>query len=509
MKQARFLCATFQDLKFNDTLNYSQSSVKELGEMLKIQKLTYTQNKIGTVPRFRNELMYLKEYNKRDCVISKTFIEEFQKAINLLGGELKLTIASCGMDLFRRKYIPCTIYKEKFRCKEFIFSAYYGGRCEAFKRGKLPNKSHNEKGDNKYYYYYDFNSLYPSVMINKYPKPSSASQLKNSNGNINYRVIENYEGVSDVLIYCPYMKYPILPVSTRFKLLFPYGLIRGRYTHIELRYAIENGYILKKVYETVYYTKTFYPFKEYVEDLYKKRMEYKKSGNEVMQQVCKLLMNSLYGKFGSKTITDFTYMDLKNINYTDEELYGAQPINHDRNGIPRNAYKEEHKECEQAYVIPIFPAYVTSYGRIKLHKALVQLNAIYCDTDSIITETKIEESKELGELKLEATITTGYIIRPKMYAYKDINKKEYVTKIKGVNKANFKKMEDVLNDKSIEQIRFLKTKEAMRGNRKPNQIITQFKHVSVEDDKRKWKKKFNKNEFQDSQPIEFNGGKHK
>jgi hypothetical protein len=140
-----------------------------------------------------------------------------------------------------------------------------------------------KKDFNDKYYYYDINSLYPSCMIKKYPKPSSA---KYSQENTQY-YIKKYHGVSDIKISCPYMKYPLLPYRSRKsgKLLFPYGKFRGHYSHIELCKALSLGYKILKVYSSIYYTKTFYPFKKYIEDLYKKRLYYKEQDNEIYSKI--------------------------------------------------------------------------------------------------------------------------------------------------------------------------------------------------------------------------------
>jgi len=69
------------------------------------------------------------------------------------------------------------------------------------------------------------------------------------------------------------------------------------YSHIELRKFIQLGGIITKVFKSFYYLETCEPFKEYVDTLYKKRLEYQedKSPQEI---VPKLLMNSLYGGEG-------------------------------------------------------------------------------------------------------------------------------------------------------------------------------------------------------------------
>lgn len=54
---------------------------------------------------FTAPMSKLKVYNERDCVILYRAIEQFERTLLYLGGQLQMTIASCAMHLFRRKYL--------------------------------------------------------------------------------------------------------------------------------------------------------------------------------------------------------------------------------------------------------------------------------------------------------------------------------------------------------------------------------------------------------------------
>lgn len=290
MRQSRMICNSLDGIRFIDTLNYSLNSVEALGELLKIPKM-YKPKFLGKIPRNTKEWKYLKDYNSMDCRISKEFIEMLQKLCNELGCDLKITIGSTAVNLWQRKYLPCDIHKEFIDCKDFIYESYYGGRVEAYCRGM-----YNQRPQDKKYKLYDINSSYPFSMTKLYPLPQTAKILISKTGNLSYDKISKYMGVSDIIVECPYMKYPILPIRRDGKLLFCYGLFRGTWSHEEINYAIQNGYKIKKIYKTLYYTKSFYPFKEYATQLFKMKAEYKKRGNKIMTEVIKLLLNSLYWK---------------------------------------------------------------------------------------------------------------------------------------------------------------------------------------------------------------------
>ena len=68
---------------------------------------------------------------------------------------------------------------------------------------------------------------------------------------------------------------PLLPVRHDNKLIFPIGLIKGYYTHLELREAQKHGFTINKLGNGVIYTKTFKLFKSFVIDKYKTRLEQK------------------------------------------------------------------------------------------------------------------------------------------------------------------------------------------------------------------------------------------
>jgi hypothetical protein len=526
MRSGNIITSKLYNMRFIDTLNFSPSSVENLGKLIGIGKLKHPKF-LGQIPKNNLEWRYLKEYNSKDCLISKTFIEQFQKFLNEeLKTDLKLTIASTSLNLYRRNYMPIDIYKEHMPCKKFIYKSYYGGRVECFKRGCLNPKINQGKKYNKNetlynkieldkikgttFYMYDFNSLYPSVMCNKYPLPSSAKLFKNRSGKLDKKYIKEYEGVSDVIVECPYMYYPLLPYRDNDKLIFPIGTFRGVYTHLELRKALKLGYKIKKCFKTLFYTKTFYPFKTYVMDLYKRRLKYQKDNNIIYATMIKTLLNSLYGKFATKNFNEFTFLDMDNTELQEEDFIGAyMDFKHDETGkiikgTGRRGYKENEKECNQNYILPILSSYTTAYGRIKLYDSLVKLNAIYCDTDSILTTKKIESSKELGELKLEKISRIGYIVKPKFYRLFNELDSYDIIKVKGVRKVDLKTFEDILNHKRVQQLKFTKLKESIRQGYKPNHKRIYYKLQDLQDNKRNWEKRFNKKELQDSTPININ-----
>ena len=467
-------------LTFIDTLNYAKLSVEDMGNILKLPKLQKPKA-LGKLPKDDKERKELITYNIRDAQISKTFTEFLFDGFEELGATPKMTIASTSLNLFTSKYLKQTYWRHNKEDLLFQFKGYYGGRTEVFSRGKIEN-----------YNYYDFNSLYPSVMRDCiYPDPNS-KRITYAN-NLDY--INKYEGFSEVNVSVPSMDYPILPLKHDNKLIFPTGSFKGVWTHNELRYAIENGVTITKVHKTMYFKENCKPFETFADELYNKRLEYKKKGSK-MQLVTKLLMNSLSGKFGQKFENKEMMLPL---DIPIEEIRKYKNIERVGNYFRVVSDAEPSRFC-----IPCWSAYVTSHARIKLHKAMKQCHPIYVDTDSLVTNKRMIDGSNLGELELEYTIKKGVFVKPKFYAFTDINNKS-VVKLKGMGrKLSIEEFNKLLNNPVAVFNKFVKFKEALRRHLTPNEIIEVRKEYSLEDNKREWKEEFNKNTLEHSKPRELN-----
>lgn len=155
-------------------------------------------------------------------------------------------------------------------------------------------------------------------------------------------------------------------------------------------------------------------FTEYVDHWTEMKIKSKKEDNKPMYMTAKLLLNSLYGKFGlnPNTRSKFPYLDEEGV-----VRYYLTPL-----------------EIRKALYIPI-ASFVTSYAR---RKTILTSNAIkeytlnnynddyyiYSDTDSIHLKYLPEEELKqfvdiddyrLGAWKMESTFTRGKYLRQKCY----------------------------------------------------------------------------------------------
>jgi hypothetical protein len=493
----------YKSLEFIDTMNYAKMSVAEMGKLLKIPKMKSPAFGKPWSRMTKEEKDYMVAYNKRDCEVTYKFMKEIMiPAFESLGATVRLTIGSTAMSLFKNRFLDdFVVYPNDIDILRRLFLAFYGGRTETFARGTFKDA-----------WFYDYNSLYPSVMHDyKFPDPNS--QRVSHKDTTNY--IMHCEGVSEVEIEIPYMKYPPLPYRHDGKLIFPYGKLRGSWSHIELRHAVENcGAKITKVYESIYYLLTCRPFVGFVKTMYDLRLKYQAEEEyNPMEKVVKLLMNNLFGKFGEK-------FDDKSVNYHKDAVTQEQLDNAIKIEEVDDYYKITENQDPKAHCIPIWAIYVTAYGRVKMHKAMMEHpNVIYADTDSLITHDVIPTSTKLGDLKLERDVKFGLTIKPKMYATFSAKGNDYV-KMKGLARKyqpkSFKEFsEDFIKNPRRTYHHFIKFNEAIRkGNVVPNQITLKHKNFSLEDDKRDWKgKKFdikgkdNVYEFQESDPLHIEDGK--
>ena len=512
-KQGGFIYAKYRHknrkeiTQFLDTWNYTgKISLKKMGVMLRIPKLPqpvcFTRK-----PTDQTEKEELERYNLRDSEITRAFALSMKDYCNSMNTKYKITMASVGLDYWRRNHQTIDIFQEKRNIIEKLYNGCHGGRTEVYKRGYVED-----------IYNWDYNSFYPSCCHDgidgkgSFPNPNSSRH----SDHITLEMIEKYEGLTNIDIICPDVYMPLLgitytnpnekPPSPKF--IFPKGKIIGCwFTNFEIRYALTLGYEILKIHEGVFYLENFIPFRAAVKRLYSLRKKFKKDGNDVWSNMIKLQMNAgLFGKFGQKI--------------GDKEIQHHETALEWINGVPhvklekmrsfmryneRGDYVFETSKNSRipVFVFPIIPAYTTAIARCRLHKDLLkqQENMIYTDTDSFFTTKKcFSNSSELGELKFEGFVEQAIFIKPKFY-YKKEEGKEYF-KVKGGIIRDMKSFNSVIDDgEKLRNQRFTSIKESGVRKLPFSSIINIDKKLGVEDNKRAWRTRFKRRIFQDSSPI--------
>lgn len=282
-------------------------------------------------------------------------------------------------------------------------------------------------------YHYDINSLYPSSMY-KFDMP--IGNIKQFSGNI-LEIIGKPFGFFHVKITSPkHLDNPILQIRYNDRTVSPLGSWTGWYFSEELfnaekfgyKFEILEGYLFEK--ENI--------FKDYVSVLHQIKQSSEKSSP--LYLIAKLLMNSLYGKFGMSD--DLATHVIVNTNKLDKIITSKDKITsieleddlflvsyHENN---ENKLINDHTEYEISIGIA---SAITAYSRIQMtkFKNLSNNKMYYTDTDSAIMEFPLAEyliGKDLGQMVLEKEYKEFVALAPKVYGGILSNNKEF-TKVKG------------------------------------------------------------------------------
>jgi len=371
-----------------------------------------------------------EEYVFRDVEIVIEAMALAERICIQYGANMKSTLGSISVGIWQGVVLRGVNWQCSMPAAR---NAYYGGRVELFRT--------HAQGDDLYYT--DINSLYPSVMLHKFPDgcdqwfgldKRKARSLLLSKKEV-YGVVHCDIDIPETIRIAP------LPVKREGsgEVCFPVGPASGWWTVHEVRYALAKGCTLTKLHDGYgSLTGSFY-YREFVETFYRLRKEEldKPEPDEGKTLFYKLLMNNLYGQLGMKgTVTRGIHLtnDMVDVN-EDGEMYLTRP------GVPfGNKLLAEIPIPLPEHVNYLHAAYVTSYGRIKLMEYMDKVGAdalIYCDTDSLFFQHSgdlpFDLSTTLGEMKLEDRPRWVETRSPKMYRY-ETSKGCKVTKAKGVPK---------------------------------------------------------------------------
>lgn len=445
----------------------------------------YKKSIINNVWNLREETI---KYCLQDCKILYEVIEIFSKQIysfTNINMTQYPTLSSLAFGIYRSNYmvnenIP-NINNKNRNIYHFIKEGFSGGAVDMY-------KPYGTK-----IYRYDVNSLYPYIMKN-YPMPIGNPIYFNGNildVNPNFLSEKDKFSFLKVKVYAPNnINHPILLTNKNNRKIAPVGTWTGTYTNIEINKALELGYKFE-IISGVYFNETKYIFEEYVDTFY----SLKKNSNKEspMYLISKLLLNSLYGRFGMSLDLDQNKIinEDDEIKYLNSDKYDVNEIinlSEDKSLISYN-YKDPDKNPYNYFnnlSVPIAAA-ITAYARIYMSqfKNNSEYNLFYTDTDSIDIDKPLPDhmvGNELGQMKLEHIFDEGTYLAPKLYGGKTSNGKEII-KIKGSkNKVSYEELKTLLNKDHVVKTRQDKWyKNISEGNIKiKNEIYT----IQTTDNKR-------------------------
>ena len=393
-------------LRLVDSMNYFNSSLAGIGESIGVEKLPF--------PKSTDTLETWETYGRRDVEILKQAILGFRAFVSTHElGNFQFTLASQAFSAYRHRFMNEKILIHAYeKDSELERQGFFGGRSECFQLGEV-----NEK-----LYYLDINSQYPSMMVDN---PFPAVHLRSVN-NPTLAAAKEYLKKYCVVAYC-HLKTdePAYPLKINSRLCFPIGEFETVLNTPEISYALAKGHLLKISRMVIYKKALLFP--EYVRYFYALRQQYKIMGNETYQYMCKLMLNSLYGKFGqsgSRWEDLPTPMELfEGITY--EQETPDSPVRTLRCRLGQVQVYKRSGESQNSF--PAISAHVTAYGRMGLWKLIRKAgreNVFYTDTDSLIVSqagfdllhSEIDPSK-LGALKVEDTQDNAHFWGLKDYRF--------------------------------------------------------------------------------------------
>ncbi|UTU47220.1 protein-primed DNA polymerase B [Archaeal virus sp.] len=420
---------------FLDTFNFYKTSLEKLfpDEKVAIDFKEYDYSNLNL----------LKKRCKIDVLLTARLVHDLKG----------ISASDMSFKVFRTK----NVYIQKIETP-LAKESYYGGRVECFINSL---RVENVK-------YYDFNSLYPSVMKNNLFPIKFIQTLDNPTVETVKELIKRkFFLFAQVEVEVPEdVRIPPFPFRGEdSKLYFPVGKFTTFLASPEIELGLELGYIKRFIKVEEYYSKEI--FTEFVEEYYKLRQEHPE-----LKEYYKLILNSLYGKFGQRE-HQTKLVETEDSDFIGKVEFEGKEIYYIFNGYGFKTTVTEKRK----YNVAIASA-VTSYARVKLYRLMQSINfdVVYCDTDSIFTVRKLETSKELGGLKLECEGTfLGF--RAKCYVIGD------KVKFKG-GKVSLQLLNNCGEEITVEMEKFPTFREFIKnkGIVKNLKVIKKFNLV---DDKRK------------------------
>jgi hypothetical protein len=407
LESARFIIKARKGQKtllFVDTYNYVRLPLEEIGKSIGMEK-----GKIDFEKASDDELA---QYCARDVDILKRFV------ISLIRfwykhklGNFQPTISSLAFSAFRHRFMKHRIYIHNHEdALQLEQEALMGGRVEAFVKGVIKGKD---------VYILDVNSLYPAVMrafeypvkLIKYGEGISPEVLR--------RLLRTNLVIAEVYLETPEPAFP----KKDGRLIFPIGRFTTVLTSPELAYALQKGYVKKVRRYAVYQGRKI--FEDYVDFFYELRKKYKREYNRAWDLVCKLLLNSLWGKFAQRV------RETEIVGEADPSIQGMIKCKSVETGERTTLYAanglliESKKEELTSEAFPAIAAHVTAYGRMLMYLLMRRAGfdkIYYVDTDALfVTEEgkknleKWINDDELGKLKIKEIVTELAIFGPKKY----------------------------------------------------------------------------------------------
>lgn len=384
-----------------DTLNWFRCPLAELGDSMGLAKLE--------MPSAVAAATDWKAYCLRDVeIVERSFLTLVDFVQSNDFGMFRYTAPSQAMAIYRHKYMTHNVnMNDDWNAKPLERKAYYGGDTRCFWIGKIHERI----------YQLDVNGLYPFIMQQcSFPcrllsKNESGQQILVKPWPEVNRCIATVEIKSDVREY---------PYKDEIGTCYCTGNFITSLCGPELEFAYQAGDIVRFI-DWAYY-KTVPLFAGYVAAIHELRCQYRETHNRPFEMLCKLLLNSLYGKFGQRSYRWEHRPDMIAVDRWSRWLEVNAKTRHADTclSIGNEVFKSSEPE-EHANSFPGIAAFVTSNARqyMRYIRSVIGMEHCYYQaTDSLIIDSEglltaacegLVHENELGKMKIVAEGKDGEI----------------------------------------------------------------------------------------------------
>ena len=348
------------------------------------------------------------------------------------------TLSGLAFAAYLTSYLPDNLRSElkivKGELEKEIRKSYFGGNVDVFA---------NEITDG---YLYDINSQYPTAMLNDMPIGDPVLSLETNINKIFGFIYGEITAPDEQTLKVPFIQYkdPITKLT-----VCPKGKFKRLILSEEIKYALKFGYKMDVEY-CYQFKRGIDLFKDFVLDHYEIK---KNSKDPVKISIAKLLLNTLYGRFGMKDIDSIMrIVDLDEAKYLDKNTnvsvlselsdnkyfikykgkindslrknYKNDPfisdigqmIHYNRDDLRKSGLNKNLNVPSAVHIA----AAIASYARIIIneYKNIPDNPCIMSDTDSAVLPYSLPDhlvGKELGKMKLVHKIKKGIFIKKKLY----------------------------------------------------------------------------------------------
>lgn len=365
-----------------DILNYYADTIKTIGERFNLphlQQANESNNVEASIERCQRNVE----------ILAVSFIHLLRFVRDSDYGMFRYTAAAQSIAAYRHRFMKHQIcLHDDLQLKHFERESFYGGQISIFRRGVHKDSVHQ----------YDVCSLYPSVMRCSLYPTKLRDCCRNWPNSTLKPPIQLSHSIARVKLNTIYESFPTRQSGHT---QYATGQFETCLSGPELDYAYRNNLITNWGMWAEYYCEPIFTL--FVDTLWAQRLSLRLSGDRVGENIVKLMLNTLYGKFAQKSTEWIIIQDQippePFVQWTEIDTATGKRTSY--RSIGWNVQMEVERE-ELTRSFPAISAFVTAYGRQRMrelrHKAGME-NVYYQGVDSLIVNDQGKENLEkAGEI---------------------------------------------------------------------------------------------------------------